>query len=736
MKTTEHTICRACHAQCGLLVDMEDGKPVKIRGDKNNPVYFGYSCIKGRELGAYHSLPTRLLHSQKRQPDGSHSPIASETAMDEIAAKVRALIDAHGPRSVAIYIGTHGYNNFPANAFGTAFLDAIGSPMLFSSVTIDQPGKGIAIALHGPWLAGVAPVDDCDVILLVGSNPIASMNGGLGLNPARRLHEGKKRGMKLIVIDPRLTDVAEEADIHLQCKPGEDPTILSGLIRVLLVEGLYDKAFVEAEAINLEALRRHVEPFTPDYVQERTDIPAERLVAAARMFAGGRPGRGGVSCGTGPNMSGRGNLTEYLGKVLLTLGGYWLREGTVIANPGVLIEKPPAIAGTPGPLPAWGFGEKLRVKGFTDTITGLPTAALADEILMEGEGQVKALFVIGGNPMMAWPDQLKAFEAMKKLELLVCIDPHMSATGKLSDYVIAPTLPFEFQTATALQEMLGSVGTGWGFFEPYAQFTPALMDPPAGSDVIDDWALFFGVCQRIGAPMRIKPNSILDKRKAAEMATPLDMSRKPTPDEVWRAIMNGAPVPFDEVKEKGRAGHVFDRPEVRVQPKPEDWSGRLDVGNAIMMAELAEVAGENFRTNFGMYTHRVISRRMSDVLNSCWHDDDKLLRRYRYNPAFMNPDDMDRLGLAQGDVVEIESARSSIMGVVEPAEDVKSGCISMTHAWGANPDEDQNPYLVGGNTGRLTSTDELYDPYTGIPRMSTIPVNVRKVADSNLRAAQ
>ncbi|MGE4061374.1 MAG: molybdopterin-dependent oxidoreductase, partial [Sphingomonadales bacterium] len=535
---------------------------------------------------------------------------------------------------------------------------------------------------------------------------------------------------------PRVTDVAEQADIHLQCKPGEDPTILSGIIRVLLTEGLHDKDFAEAEAMNLDALRRHVEPFTPAYVEERTDIPAQKLVEAARMFASGRPGRGGVSCGTGPNMSGRGNLTEYLGKVLLTLGGYWLRAGDPVANPGVLIEKAPPIAGSPGPLPAWGFGEKLRVKGFTDTITGLPTAALADEILLEGEGQVKALFVIGGNPMLAWPDQLKAFEAMKALDLLVCIDPHMSATAKLADYVIAPTLPLEFQSATSLQEMLGGVGTGWGYFQPYAQFTPALMDPPEGSDVIDDWALFFGVCQRLGVQMRIRSTSIPDKKKAAQMKTALDMSRKPTPDEVWRAITHGAPVPFDEIKEKARAGHVFDLPRQHVQPKPEGWTGRLDVGNEVMMTELAEVAGENFRTNFGMYTHRVISRRLSDVLNSCWHDDDKLLRRHRYNPAFMNPDDMARLGLAAGDVVEIESARSSILGVAEPAEDVKSGCISMTHAWGANPDEDQNPYLVGGNTGRLTSTDELYDPYTGIPRMSTIPVNVRKVADSNLRAAE
>lgn len=735
MKTREHTICRACHAQCGLVVDMEDGKPVAIHGDKNNPVYHGYSCIKGRELGAYHDLQTRLLWSQKRQPDGSHAPIASAQALDEIAAKVGQLVADHGARSVAMYVGTHGYCNFPAAAFGNAFLDAIGSPMLFSSVTIDQPGKGIAAALHGPWLAGLPTVEECDVVMLVGSNPIVSMNGGLGVNPARQLHEGKKRGLKVIVIDPRRSDVAEHADVHLHSKPGEDPTILAGMIRVLLTEELYDRTFVRAEAMNLDALRRSVEPFTPDYVAERADIKAEDLVRAARLFASGK--KGGINCGTGPNMSGRGNLTEYLGKVLLTLAGYWLRAGDKVQNPGVLMQRAPAFAGTPGPLPAWGFGEKLRVKGFTDTITGLPTAALADEIILPGDGQVKALFVMGGNPMMAWPDQIKALEAMQTLELLVCIDPHMSATGKLAHYVIAPTLPFEVQAATMLNEMLGSVGTGWGYFHPYAQWTNKIMDPPAGSDVIEDWELFFGICQRLGKPMKIKPQSTLDKAKATELATTIDTRRKPSSDEVWDLIAKGSPVPLAEVKAKAQAGgRLFDVGEVRVQPKPAGLAGRLDVGNPVMMAELSDVAQENYRAKDNSFGFRMISRRLSDVLNSCWHDHDKLLRRWRYNPSFMHPDDMARMGLKRGDVIEITSARATILGVVETAEDVKHGCISMSHAWGTNPDEADDPYAAGGNTGRLSSVDEDYDPYTGIPRMSTIPVNIRKVADSNLRAAE
>ena len=216
------TICRACHAQCSLVVEMAEGRPVKLYGDKDNPVYAGFSCIKGRELAAYHASPSRLLASRRRRADGGFDDISSAAMMDAIAEKVRRLVAEHGPRSVALYIGTHGYNNFASSAFANAFLTALGSPMKFTSVTIDQPGKAISLMLHGPWLAGVPAMEHWDVLALVGTNPIVSMNGGLGMNPARRLHQARQRGMKLVVIDPRRTDCAELADIPLAVKPGED----------------------------------------------------------------------------------------------------------------------------------------------------------------------------------------------------------------------------------------------------------------------------------------------------------------------------------------------------------------------------------------------------------------------------------------------------------------------------------------------------------------------------------
>lgn len=720
----EPVICRACHAQCGLLVDMHDGLPGKIHGDKNNPAYHGYSCIKGRQLGAYHSLPSRLLQSQKKNADGTHAAIDSDTATREIAEKVRALIAQHGPRSVAGYIGTHGYNNFATQAFAYAFFEAINSPMIFTSVTIDQPGKGISLALHGPWLAGATPIAMWDALLLIGTNPLVSMNGGLGVNPARQLHEARKRGMKLIVIDPRVTDSAAQADLHLQGKPGEDPAILAGIARILIEENLIDRAFIDAEADGFDALKQAVSPFTPQMVQARAGIAANDLVKAARMLGAAK--RGAVSAGTGANMSGHGNLVEYFVKTLTTLRGFWLRPGDEIVNPGVLVNRFAPIAASPGPMPAFGFGEKMRVRNLADTVSGLPTAALADEILMQGDGQVKALFVFGGNPMVAWPDQLKTFEAMKSLELLVTFDPHMSATSQLAHYVIAPKLPFEFASTTMLNEMIGNFGPGWGFHLPYAQYSAPLTEPPAGSDVVEEWNTMYGIAQELGVKLHIKDFSILDPVEAKAKGTELDMQARLTSDDVWAMLTKNSPVPFAEIKAKGRAGHVFDRPKSIVQSKPADWQGKLDIGNALMMTELRAIGSDTKNHADDTFAYRVVSRRMHDVLNSCWHEDPVLQTRVRYNPAYMNPDDMARENVAEGDVIELQSGHASIRAIAQAEAGVRAGCISMTHAWGGNPGSDDNPEQRGSNTGRLTPVETGYDPYSGIPRMSAIPVRIAR----------
>ncbi|MFK7895161.1 MAG: molybdopterin-dependent oxidoreductase [Myxococcota bacterium] len=734
MAEWKNTICRACHAGCGVLVEMEDGRPVSVKGDSDNPLYQGFCCVKGQNMAEVWASPKRLLHSQKKQPDGSFADIPVEQAMDEIAERIRGSLAENGTRSVATYSGTMATNAGAANgAVTSAFLKAIGSRMGFNSNTIDQPGKMVAAALMGNWMAPPTPFSEAQVLLLIGCNPLVAMSGGVPhTNPGRTLTDARKRGMKLIVIDPRRSETARRADLHLQAKPGEDVALLAGILREILSEGLHDAAFVEEHVEGFEALRAEVEPFTPARVAERADVPAELIIEAARTFAGSGPGV--ATAGTGPNMSGHTTLFEYLLRALNTICGRFQREGDAVAEPSCLGQPMPAKAQAMPPMAqyAYGFGEKMRVRDLANTAAGMPTAALADEILAPGEGQVRILISHGGNPVAAWPDQLKTLDAMAALDTLVQIDTKMSATARVADYVIAVKHPLEMPGITLTQEYLSAYAIGFGTTAPYAQYTPAIAEPPAGSDLLEDWEFFYGLAQRLGVQLTVKPVSFSGTVRVA--GHPLDMEEKPSTDALFEMVTAGSRIPLEEVR-KHPAGAIFADPPVFVGAKDAGWEGRLDVGNAVMMEDLAGVAAEHGAVDPDRdWPFRLVSRRQMNVLNSVGRDEPGQSRGLTTNPAYMHPEDLSALGLTAGQLVQIRSSRAAIFGVVAEDRNLRRGLVSMTHSWGDGPELDAQVREIGSNTGRLSAVDEDYERYTGLPRMSNIPVAVEAIAEDVLEA--
>lgn len=739
---THPSICRFCHANCGILVDVEDGRPVRVQGDRANPAYFGFTCAKGRSLPAQHAHPDRLLHSQKRMSDGSYAAIASERAMDEIAGRIQEIVAEHGPRSVALYPGTYSGPHPASIPAGVGWMLGLGSKMVFTSAAIDQPGKHVANAIHGRWLGGSDVFDESDVWLLVGNNPLISMSGGIPpSNPGRRLRAARARGLKLIVIDPRRSEVARFADVYLQPKAGEDPTVLAAMLHVILREERYDAAFCEAHVAGFEALAEHVAEFTPAYAAARAGVDADEIEHAARTFAGDAPGgtqgearpekrvRGCGVAGTGPNMAPHGNLTEYLLLALNTVCGRWRREGEHVSNPGALLPRAVPKAQALPPRAGWGKGEALRSRDLVNSAAGLPTGALADEILHPGEGRIRVLVCIGSNPVAAWPDQLKTLDAMQALDLLVTLDMKMSATSKFADYVIAPRLSLEVPGLSVSSEAIEQTYVAHGYPEPYAQYTPAIVSPPAGADVIEEWEFFYGLSQRMGFgltayPIRAETGVLRERREAYTF----DMQQKPSTDEVLEGLMNGARVPLDEVRRHPH-GRIFDDVEIRVAPADPDCADRLDVGNTDMMDELAGVRVED-EGDDPAYPFRLISRRLPNVYNSSGRDIARLTGRRPYNAAYFHPDDLARQGLARGDLVEIRTRRASIVGVAEPAPEVRPGVISMAHCFGDAPRDEGDPIeaarSIGANTGRLIDNEDVFDPHTGIPRMSAIPVAVER----------
>jgi anaerobic selenocysteine-containing dehydrogenase len=268
-----------------------------------------------------------------------------------------------------------------------------------------------------------------------------------------------------------------------------------------------------------------------------------------------------------------------------------------------------------------------------------------------------------------------------------------------------------------------------GYPEPYAQYSPAIVDPPEGSDVIEEWEFFYGLAQRMGLPLTIAASYEWGPDAKAPALTEIDMQSKPTNDELLAALTRGSRVPLEEVR-KYPEGHVFDDVVAVVAPGDPDAPGRLQLADETMIGELAEVAQEPIERDLD-YAFRLISRRLPNVHNSAGRDIPKLVRKYSYNPAFMNPADLERLGLAPGDVVEISSSYSTILGVVEPEEEIRLGVVSMPHGFRDAPggEQDKDVHTFGSNTGRLSSVDRDFDPYSGIPLMSAIPVNVERALD-------
>ena len=716
---TRRTFCRFCHAACAIEVDVDTdaNRVVAVRGDAADPIFGAYTCTKGRHLGEQHHQPDRLRTALKRRPDGGFDPIPTAQALDEIAERFSRLIDAHGPRTIATYCGTATFMNAAAHPVVQAFHKAIGSPSYYTSITIDQPGKMVTALRLGTWNAGHQAFSTADVSLVVGANVIVSMFGIPGgptfVNPLASLRAAKKRGLKLIVVDPRRTETAAMADLHLQVRPGEDPTLLAGMLRVILDEELYDAEFCERWVHGLEQLHRAVRGYDLDHVADRTGVPTEQIVAAARMFAAGP--RGGAMCGTGPNMAPHGTLLETMVNILNVVCGRFAREGERVQSPsGVLGLRPPS-----GPPRAQVSapraemltnGPKARVRDLHTILGQGPTAALADEILVPGEGQVRALVTVGGNPVLAWPDQLRVVRALESLDTHVALDIRLSATARLAHYVIPSQLSLE------RPDVPTNVDT-W-FEDPYAIYTPALLEPDP--ELVDEAGLYVELARRMGVTLPLAGGALAPDDRA-------------TPDELLERCYPHVRVPWAELRVT--EGAVL-RPELTcvVEAADADCTARFDVTPDGLVDELGaiRVATDTFDDIVGydaqVHTERVTSRRLKSVFNSSGREIEALRAKEGTAYAHAHPDDLARWGVADGDLVEITSPRSSIRTVVKAAPDVRRGTVSMAHAWGELPGEagpPADPRTLGDTTGRLSDCASGYDPITGLPVMSAIPVSVR-----------
>lgn len=692
------TYCRLCASSCGVLLDIEHGRIQRVLGDSHHPISGGYTCPKGRRGADLARGSDRLTTSMRRTRDGVHEPVPVARAVADIAQRLRTIVDRHGPDAVALFGGTQ--QNFAALTppAARAWFRGTGSHKLFSTMTIDQSAKWIVAERMGTYLGGRQRFEDADVWLLIGTNPVVSGNGGDGdgavvQNPAITLRRARERGLKLIVVDPRRTETAGLADVHIAPRPGTDAVLLAGLLHVVLDEGLHDEDFCSRHTSGLPGLRTAVAGLTPEVVQRICDVRAEDVRVAARVF--GRGVRGMATSGTGLCMGPHSNVAEHLVAALNVVCGRYLREGERADDRAVLTRHLPARAEVAGPARTYERGFRSRVGGVRAIRGELPSGILADEILEPGPDRVRALVVSGGNPAAALPDRSKALRALRSLDLLVCVDPLMSDTARLADYVIAPTMMYERADHTAIMEPF--------FPRRFAQFTPAVVTPPPG--VIDDWRFFFDLAAASGQPFKFAGRV-------------LDPESPPTSEQMLAMMAERGRLPFDRLVAADHGCLVGDSGAVVDPPGDEADGRRLELMPDDVRGELAAAVTQ--APVLARFPFRLVVRRMRETVNSTGTRVPGLVPGAG-NPAGVHPDDLATLGIGDGEAVTVQSASGRLRAIARADATLARGTVSMTHCFGSVDDTTAD---AGVNVNTLTGSADGVQAINAMPTLTAVPVAI------------
>lgn len=711
---TVKTFCRTCSGHCGMELDVENGRIVQVRGDKEHPLTKGYFCVKGLASADLHNgegSDPRLKMSKKRLEDGRFVDIDVETAQDEIADRLRQVIDRHGPGSVAVWVGTASYMGsgiLTTQGMLKSLMAEIGTPNLFSGMTLDQSAKWVTALRMGAFATGKRLVHQLDALMLVGANPVVShqgspVNPSSAWNPGKALRDARKNGMKLVVVDPRQTETARLADIHLQIIPGQDAALMAGLIRILLDKGWYDKAFCDRFTDHLDVLRLAVTEFDLESVSRRTGVSAELIAQTAQIL--GQSKRVGIGSGTGSNMAPNCNLSEHLTEALNAICGGYKRAGETLATPG-FININCAKEGVYPPSRAWKNEPHFSSQGAGRMMGEFPSALLPQAIL---DGKIKAFIVVGGNPALAISNPKKTMAALKQLELLVSIDPRLNETGELSHYIIAPALPYEKHDVPVLIESWAPV--------PFLQYAPPALEKPPG--VIEDWEFFWGLAKRLGKQLTLKIAPYGAEYGLIPGGLKIDMQNKPDSEDLLAWACSNAPISYADLKQHSGAVSPMVTPVV-IQPANATDSARLDLMPEDVVQELR---GYKAKQTDQKQEYLLCCRRVLENMNSAFRLNERSTARYETSRLFMNPEDMAAAGLKDHQSVEVQSAHGKISGLLSGDRTLRRGVVSMTHHWAAKAG------ARDGHTGNLVSVDPSdLSSISYMPHQSALPVNVVALA--------
>jgi len=675
--TTTTTFCRICEALCGLEVTLENGRVTAIRPDERHVATRGFGCRKGLKQHQLFGSPDRLRWPLKRVGD-RHVRVSWEQALSEIGAKVQAIRTRLSPDAIAMYVGTAAGFGVLHPIFAQGFMTGVGSRSMYSSATQDCANK-FAVARHVYGFPFTQPFPDVDRtrhLVIVGANPVVSKWSFLQVpHPTRRLREIQARGGRVVVVDPRRTETAKLASEHVFIRPGTDVFFFLSFLHELVAQGGVDRERLARFTTGFESVEKLAAAWPAERSAEVTRIPPETLRRLVSEYAAADGAA--LYSSTGVNMGGHGSLAFWLQEVANAASGNLDRRGGTLVGRGIVDF--PAFGAKHGVLMR---SDRSRIGGFGAVNDAFPGGLLADEITTPGDGQLRALFVTGGNPLLTMPNAEKLRRALEQLELLVVLDILPTETASLAHYVLPctsplqrPDLPFVFPLMLGLQA------------KPYLQATRAVLPPE--DEQRDEATIYLDLARASGVPLF---GSRLVQR-ALELARAWHARRHPgaqpaIPQEALLSLLLRA-------TKNGSFGALVREAHGRLRPDHEGGSflGRRVTTDDGMVhlapAPLLEAAREledafaRERAAQAAGVLRLITKRAVGTHNSWTHNLAELSSgEGGTNHLYLHPDDADRLGLRDGDLADVRSDVATVRLPVKRLPDLLPGTVALPHGWG------------------------------------------------------
>jgi len=736
VERTAFRTCPFCEATCGLEITLRGADVAKVRGDAEDVFSRGFLCPKGVALKDLHEDPDRLRTPLVRDVDGELRPASWEEAFGVIAGRLGPLVEAHGGDAVAVYIGNPAVHGLAALLYGRVLIKSLGTRSLFSASTVDQRPKEISSGLMfgAPLSIPIPDVDRTQHLLMLGANPLAS-NGSLLTAPDMRgrLKALRARGGKLVVVDPRRSRTAEVADEHVPIRPGTDALLLFALVHVLFAEGLTAPGRLAELADGIEAVEELAQPFTPDAVAPVCGIEPETIRRMARELAAAD--RAAVYGRIGTTTQEFGTLASWLIDVLNVLTGNLDRPG------GAMFTRAAAGQRNSSGAPGQGRGLRLgrwhsRVRGLPESLGELPVAVLAEEIEAPGEGQIRALITLAGNPTRSTPNSGRIERALDGLDLYVAVDIYVNETTRHADVILPAPSPLQRSHYDLALYQLA--------VRNVANFSPPVLPPDPG--VPDEWVTILrlaGVAAGQGMLEDVEPldrmvASELLRRETGDPHSPLhgrdidellaEVEPRRGPERLLDLLLRAGPYDLT-LADLEAAPHGIDLGplEPRLPDALRTPSGRIELAPAPIVADVARLRAALSRPENGGLV--LVGRRQLRSNNSWMHNLELLVSGPERCTLHVHPDDAARLGLEDGAPARVENRAGSLEAPVEVTDAVMPGVVSLPHGWGHDAPGSRLGVAeahAGVNTNVLAD-EALVDALSGNAVLNGIPVAVAPV---------